>query len=211
MDPIDLAALMCSRLCHDLMSPVGAIANGLELLADEDDPTMRDHCLELVNDSAAASAAKLKFFRLAFGAAAGYGGLVDTGEARAAIAALYGRERNIQLGWMVADRELPKDLVKLLLNLAMIVGDALVRGGQLDVGVEKAGNGYEVAIRGTGPRLIVEPATRAQLEQGGSGAVEPRAAGAWLATALAARAGGRIRTAIEPDQLIIGVEFPHAA
>ena len=67
MDALDLASLLCSRLCHDLMSPVGALNNGIELLADETDPDMREKCLELLADSARATANKLKFFRLAFG------------------------------------------------------------------------------------------------------------------------------------------------
>src|SRR3954467_637470 len=73
MNAVDLASLLCSRLCHDLMSPVGALNNGIELLADEQDPDMRERCLELLADSARASANKLKFFRLAFGAAGGLG------------------------------------------------------------------------------------------------------------------------------------------
>jgi hypothetical protein len=70
MNAIDLASLLCSRLCHDLLSPVGALNNGIELLADEDDPEMRERCLELLAESARASANKLKFFRLALGPAA---------------------------------------------------------------------------------------------------------------------------------------------
>ena len=70
---LDLAALLCSKLCHDLLSPVGAINNGLELLEDETDPEMRDRCLDLLADSARVSADKLKYFLLAFGAAGGFG------------------------------------------------------------------------------------------------------------------------------------------
>ena len=64
----DLAALLCSRLCHDLLSPVGALSNGIELLADETDPEMQKRCVELLEQSAKTSTDKLKFFRLAFGA-----------------------------------------------------------------------------------------------------------------------------------------------
>ena len=120
MNPVDLASLLCSRLCHDLMSPVGALNNGIELLADETDPEMRDKCLELLADSARASANKLKFFRLAFGAAGGFGEEIDTLEAEVALEGLFGPERRIELGWVVGDEKLPKDAVKLLLNLAML-------------------------------------------------------------------------------------------
>jgi histidine phosphotransferase ChpT len=73
INSLDLASLLCSRLCHDLLSPVGALTNGLELLADERDPDMRQRCFELLEQSARISADKLKFFRLAFGAAGGFG------------------------------------------------------------------------------------------------------------------------------------------
>src|SRR4051794_41217827 len=89
------ASLLCSRLCHDLLSPVGALNNGLELLADEHDPEMRARCLELLSDSAKASANKLKFFRLAFGAAGGFGG---TDGLRAGRGALGGRVRGTATG-----------------------------------------------------------------------------------------------------------------
>ena len=78
-DPIDLASLFCSRLCHDLLSPVGAMSNGLELLADENDEAMRGQIMGLLGDSARVSANKLKFFRLAFVAAGVFGYRVDTG------------------------------------------------------------------------------------------------------------------------------------
>src|SRR3569623_1784354 len=99
MNPVDLASLLCSRLCHDLMSPVGALINGIELLADEQDPDMREKCLELLADSARASANKLKFFRLAFGAAGGFGEEIDTREARAALEGLFGENNKVTLGW----------------------------------------------------------------------------------------------------------------
>ena len=136
MDAIDLASLLCSRLCHDLLSPIGALNNGIELLADEEDPDMRDKCLELLADSARASANKLKFFRLAFGAAGAFGEEIDTHEAKVALAGLFGAEKRIELGWMVSSDKLPKGAAKLLLNLALLAGDALVRGGRLDVGAE---------------------------------------------------------------------------
>src|SRR5438045_9751270 len=107
MNPVDLASLLCSRLCHDLMSPVGALNNGIELLADETDPEMREKCLELLADSARASANKLKFFRLAFGAAGGFGEEIDTHGAEVALEGLFGPERRIERGWAVADATLP--------------------------------------------------------------------------------------------------------
>src|SRR5688500_16003429 len=126
MKSYEFASLLCSRLCHDLLSPVGALNNGIELLSDEQDPEMRERCLELLSESARASANKLKFFRLAFGAGGGFGDEIDTREARTALEGLYGADKRIELGWMVADDKMAKGAVKLLLNLAMIAGDSLV-------------------------------------------------------------------------------------
>lgn len=212
MNPIDLASLLCSRLCHDLMSPIGALNNGIELLADESDPEMREKCLELLADSARASANKLKFFRLAFGAAGGFGEEIDTHEAQVALEGLFGAERRIELGWVVSDEKLPKDAVKLLLNLAMLAGDALVRGGRLDVGAERQDDEIELAVRAEGPRILLDPALRETLANGGSGTIEPRAVGAWLAHNLVDSAGGSIQLS-DPssDALTIGARLPRQA
>lgn len=210
MNAVDLASLLCSRLCHDLMSPVGALNNGIELLTDEDDPEMREKCLELLEDSARASANKLKFFRLAFGAAGGFGEDVDTFEAKAALEGVFGAERRIEIGWAVADDRLPKGAIKLLLNLALLAGDALVRGGRLDVGAESRDDEIELVIRAEGPRILLDPALRETLATGRSGGtVEPRAAGAWLAHSLAADAGGTIRLSDPSSEtLLIGATVP---
>jgi histidine phosphotransferase ChpT len=210
MNAIDLASLLCSRLCHDLLSPVGALNNGLELMADEQDPDMRERCLELLSESAKASANKLKFFRLAFGAGGGFGDQIDTREARAALEGLFGADKRIELGWLVEDDELSKGAVKLLLNLALIAGDALVRGGRLDVGAEHGDRGLELVIRAEGPRILLDPVLRETILTGSAdGTVEPRAAGAWLAHSLAAEAGSQIQLSDPADEvLLIGVALP---
>ncbi len=209
MDALDLASLLCSRLCHDLMSPVGALNNGIELLADENDPDMREKCLELLADSARATANKLKFFRLAFGSGGGFGEEIDTREAQAALGGLFGSGRRIDLGWVVGGGKLPKGAIRLLLNLAMLAGDALVRGGHLDVGAERSETEIELAVRAEGPRILLDPNLRETLATGGRGALEPRAAGAWLAHSLAAEGGGSIRLS-DPssDVLMIGATLP---
>jgi histidine phosphotransferase ChpT len=209
MKPVDLASLLCSRLCHDLMSPIGALNNGIELLADETDPEMREKCLELLADSARASANKLKFFRLAFGAAGGFGEEIDTHEAEVALEGLFGPERRIELGWAVSDSKLPKEVVKLLLNLAMLAGDALVRGGRLDVGAERRNGEIDVAVRAEGPRILLDPALRETLSNGGDGSIEPRAAGAWLAHNMVSSANGTIQLSDPASAtLLIGASLP---
>lgn len=208
MNPTELASLLCSRLCHDLLSPIGALNNGIELLADETDEDMRERCLELLADSARASANKLKFFRLAFGAAGSFGEEIDTHEAQVALQGLFGAEKKIELGWAVVEEKLPKDAVKLLLNLAMIAGDALVRGGRLDVGAERQGDNVELAVRAEGPRILLDPVFRETLVNGGDDKIEPRAVCAWLAHDLVNNAGGTIQLSdANADALTIGATY----
>src|SRR5258707_2354551 len=69
MNDLDFAALLVSRVCHDLVSPVGAVVNGLEVLEDETDPAMRADALRLVASSSEQATARLQFARIAFEAA----------------------------------------------------------------------------------------------------------------------------------------------
>jgi histidine phosphotransferase ChpT len=191
---VDLAALLCSKICHDLLSPVGAINNGLELLEDETDPVMRDRCMDLVADSARVSADKLKYFRLAFGAAGGFGDEVDPAEARNLIESLIGDSGKITLGWALQRDALPKKAIKILLNLALIAKEALVRGGTLDVGAEKGDLGIEVVVRAEGIKIALDSGIRTALD----GTITPgdlsaRTAAAWMTRELAMQNGGDLR------------------
>src|SRR5258708_14078008 len=80
MNDIEFAALLVSRVCHDLVSPVGAVVNGLEVLEDERDATMRADALKLITSSAAMAAARLQFARIAFRAAGSPGAELDLTE-----------------------------------------------------------------------------------------------------------------------------------
>ncbi|MBV9842479.1 MAG: histidine phosphotransferase [Sphingomonadaceae bacterium] len=198
-EAVEFASLLCSRLCHDLLSPVGALNNGLELLVDEHDPEMRSRILALLSESATASAAKLKFFRLAFGAAGGFGEQVDAREGKIALEGLFGGDRRVQIGWLVEQEQMDKAALKVLLNLALIAGDALVRGGRLDIGAEEG----EIVVRAEGPRIVLDPELRAALEgKTDSKALTPRAAAAFLANSLARRRGGSI-TVSEPGDGVL--------
>ncbi|MEE8610746.1 MAG: histidine phosphotransferase family protein [Sphingomonas aquatilis] len=211
VSPIDFASLLCSRLCHDLLSPVGALNNGLELLGDENDPEMRTRVFQLLSESARVSANKLKFFRLAFGAAGGFGEQVDAREAKTAIEGLLADNKRTQFNWWVETETLPKSALKVTLNLALIASEALVRGGTLDVGGEDNGGQLEIVVKIEGPRIILDPELRRTLTDGeGAEGVTPRAAAAYLVHTLAAQAGGTVLVS-EPAEnvMIFGVAFPN--
>ncbi|MCF8472282.1 MAG: histidine phosphotransferase [Sphingomonadaceae bacterium] len=203
---IDFASLLCSRLCHDLLSPVGAMNNGIELLADEHDPEMRQRCMDLLAESAKSAADKLKFFRLAFGAAGGFGADVDPNDAKLVIEPMVTASGRTVLEWAVPAQMMPKRAVKILLNLVLLANDALVRGGTLFVGAEARAGEQEIVVRASGPQILMDSAIREALTgQLDPVAVDTRTAAAWMAHRLAVQDGGILQLA-EPDDahLVIG-------
>ena len=213
---LDLAALLCSRLCHDLLSPVGALSNGLELLAEEKDPEMRKRCFELLEQSAKSSADKLRFFRLAFGAAGGFDAMVPVAEARSVIEGLIGNAGRITLDWMVSADALPKSAVKVLLNFALIGIEALVRGGNLAIAAELRpndgqGSRTEIVVRATGARIAFDPTIGAALD--GSlpvGELSSRTAAAAMILQLAQSHGGHLQFARDAAALVLGADLAAA-
>ena len=208
---VDLASLLCSRLCHDLLSPVGALSNGIELLRDERDPEMRQRCMELLEQSARISADKLKFFRLAFGAAGGFGDSVPVEEPRELVRALVANSGRIALEWSVSEEQLPKAAVKVLLNLAAIGIDALPRGGQLDIGAERRDGASEIAIRAAGDKIAFDETIGAALE----GTLPPselsgRTAPAYMIRQIADAVGGGLQYALSDESLVMGAVLPDA-
>ncbi|MFW5634548.1 MAG: histidine phosphotransferase family protein [Erythrobacter sp.] len=205
----DLAALLCSRLCHDLLSPVGALSNGLELLADEQDPEMRERCIELLEASAKISTDKLKFFRLAFGAAGGFGESVPIEEAQQVIGALAGEARKVEIQWAMATSSLPKPAIKVLLNLSQIALDALVRGGRLDIGAERLEGNIEIVARATGPRIAFDEAIgRALQDELQPGELTSRTAAAHMIALLADELGGGLQYRLTDEALVLGAVIP---
>jgi len=205
----DLAAMLCSRLCHDMLSPVGALANGLELLAEEQDPEMRARCMELLEQSARISTDKLKFFRLAFGAAGGFGEAIPIDEAKAVIEALAADNKRIAINWAIADPSLPKPAVKVLLNLAQIGLDALVRGGTLDIGAERRDGAVEIVARARGDRIVFdETIGRALQGDLAEGEITSRTAAAHMIAVVAEEMDGGLQYKLGDGVLVLGAALP---
>ena len=208
---IDLAAMLCSRLCHDMLSPVGALNNGLELLAMEDDPEMRKSVIALLEQSATTSTNKLKFFRLAFGAAGGFGERVDVSEPKALIDALVADKDKIEVHWAIETANLAKPAVKVLLNFAQIAIDALVRGGTLDIGAEVRDGNSEIVVRATGTKIAFDENIGKAID----GSLDPseitsRTAAAHMINLLAENSGGGLQYARTDETLVLGAVLPEA-
>jgi histidine phosphotransferase ChpT len=208
---IDLAAMLCSRLCHDMLSPVGALSNGLELLALETDPEMRANVMQLLEQSATISTNKLKFFRLAFGAAGGFGEQVDIEEPKALIQALVADKPGIAVNWELSGATLAKPAVKVLLNFAQIAIDALVRGGTLDIGAELRDGASEIVVRAAGPKIAFDETIGKALD--GSldrSDLSSRTAAAHMICLLAQESGGGLQYHRTADALVLGAVLPQS-
>ena len=149
-DALELAALLCSRVCHDLISPVGAIVNGLEVLDDNPKPEDRDFALDLIRKSAKTASARLQFCRLAFGAAGSSGAQIDLGDAQN-MARGHIEDGKTTIAWNLPRLLLPKNRVKLLLNMMVIAQQTIPRGGTLTV--DPIGEGETMSFRVTATGL----------------------------------------------------------
>ncbi len=149
----DLAALLCSRVCHDIISPVGAINNGLELL---DEGGSDEDAMRLIRQSAVNASARLQFARIAFGAAGSAGMQIDTGDAEA-VATAFMRNEKPELEWRGQRALLPKNKVKLLLNLILIANGAIPRGGKITVELADLETHPRFTLTAAGPMVRVPP------------------------------------------------------
>ena len=174
IEALDLAALLCSRVCHDLISPVGAIVNGLEVLAEEKDEETKTFALDLIKKSAGTASAKLQFCRIAFGAAGSAGAQIDLGDAET-ISRGFLEDDKTKLAWNLPRALLAKNRVKLLLNMLLIAGQTIPRGGQLTVDPIGAGESMGFKVSAAGANAKVPPAVPPLLagEAGGDGARRP--------------------------------------
>ena len=143
LSDMDLAALIASRICHDLISPVGALANAVEVLRNDSDEEMRKVALDLLETSSRQASAKLQFARLAFGAAGSAGTEISLSDAGELASNLMADDNRVSLNWQAPAETRPKSIVKLLLNLMLIAVSCIPRGGTVTVKTE-------------GPRLVLE-------------------------------------------------------
>ena len=173
---------------------------------------MRKRCLELLEQSAQISTDKLKFFRLAYGAAGGFGDEVPSQEPQELVAALVRANERIELQWAVAEPSLPKPAVKVLLNLAAIAIDALIRGGTLAVGAERRDGATEIAVRAAGVRVAFDSNIGKALDGSlAESELSGRTAPAHMIRLLAEEQGGGVQYALSGEALVMGAVLPDFA
>ena len=206
IEALDLAALLCSRVCHDLISPVGAIVNGLEVLEEEKDEATRDFALDLIKKSSNTASAKLQFCRIAFGAAGSAGAQIDTGDAEK-VARGFFEDDKTKLAWNLPRVLLAKNRVKLLLNMLLIAGQAIPRGGQLTVDPIGAGDGMGFKVSAAGTNAKVAPATAALLAgDAGPDPLDAHRIQPFYAGLLAKDCGVKAAMAMEGEAVVVSAQ-----
>jgi histidine phosphotransferase ChpT len=210
LEALDLAALLCSRVCHDLISPTGAIVNGLEVLEENGDEETKTFALELIKKSAKTASARLQFCRIAFGAAGSAGAQVDTGDAET-MARGFMEDDKTKITWKLPRLLMPKNRVKLLLNMLVVATGTIPRGGMLTL--EPIGEGETVGFRITGAGINARipqavPALLAGAPE--SGTVDAHAIQPFYTGLLARACGLSVGLAPEGDTIIVSTS-PAAA
>jgi histidine phosphotransferase ChpT len=201
-DALELAALLCSRVCHDLISPVGAIVNGLEVLDDNPKPDDREFALDLIRKSAKTASARLQFCRLAFGAAGSSGAQIDLGDAQT-MARGHLEDAKTKIAWNLPRVLLPKNKVKLLLNMMVIAQQTIPRGGVLTVDPVGEGEaiGFRVAANGLNARLPQNIADI--LSSDPTSAVDAHAVQPYYTRLLAKACGLKVGLAPDGDAVVV--------
>lgn len=203
LEGLDLAALLCSRVCHDLISPVGAIVNGLEVMEDGKDEETKTFALDLIKKSIKTASARLQFCRIAFGAAGSAGAQIDLGDAET-VARGFLEDEKTKLAWNVPRVLLAKNRVKLLLNMLVIAGQTIPRGGALTAEAVGSGDtmGFKVTAAGTNAKI--SPAVP-DLLAGGShgGSVDAHAIQPYYTGLLARQCGLAVSIAMDGDAVAV--------
>jgi histidine phosphotransferase ChpT len=175
MTEIEFSALMVSRVCHDLVGPLGAVINGLEVLEDERDAEMREDALRLITSSAGQALARIQFMRVAFGAAGSAGAELDLNEVGRLVQGLL-EGGKVKLEWNVPHVYWSKDWAKLLMNATLLGVDCLPRGGLVTVNATDNPQLPSFKITATGLNArISEEAEKSLRGEAQPGALDARA------------------------------------
>jgi histidine phosphotransferase ChpT len=203
IESLDLAALLCSRVCHDLISPVGAIVNGLEVMEDDNDQETKAFAMDLIKKSVRQASAKLQFCRLAFGAAGSAGAQIDLGDAEK-VARAFLEDDKTRIAWNLPRALLPKNRVKLLLNMLLIAGQSVPRGGQITVDPVGAGETLSFRISATGGYAKV-PQAVPELLAGGThaGTIDAHAVQPYYTSLLAKDCGLTVAATNEGEAIVV--------
>ena len=203
-----LAALLCARICHDLVSPISALGTALEVLGDADNPDMHGDALDLIKLSAGQASAKLQYLRLAFGAGGSAPGVIGLDQVRELVEGLYG-DGKVSVTIHDDLGELSKDSVRLLLNMVMMAVGAVPRGGTVEAHRSEDGARQILELVSTGPKArladdVAKPLRGGMPESGFDGrSIQP-----FYASLLAREMGGKLTADVDGETVRFRADLP---
>ncbi len=202
LEALDLAALLCSRVCHDLISPVGAIVNGLEVMEDDNNEETKTFAMELIKKSVKQASARLQFCRLAFGAAGSAGAQIDLGDAEN-VSRGFLEDEKTKLTWNLPRALVPKNRAKLLLNMLIIAGQSIPRGGVLTVDPVGSGDAMSFKITAAGTNARVPQAVPPLLDAPEPAGIDAHAIQPYYTGLLAKNCGLKVSLAPEGEAIVV--------
>lgn len=211
LTPTTLSALLCARICHDLISPVGALGTAIEILDDPGNTDMHDDAMALVRTSSRQAAAKLKFLRLAFGAAGSAPGVIPTSEVTTLTNDMFADSKP-DLVWNIALDGIDKDHARILMNLVMLAVQAAPRGGTVTVSHQSEGGGDNFTLVSEGPKArLDDPIAKAIAGKAPEDGFDGRSIQPLYASLLARDIGGTLSASAEDVVITFTADFPAKA
>jgi len=210
LTPSALSALLCARICHDLISPVGALSTAIEILDDESNADMHADALDLVRNSSKQANAKLKFLRLAFGAGGSAPGIIGVAEIQSLANDMFAQGK-ATLVWQLGGDGIEKSQARLLLNMVMIGVQAVPRGGEVIISKAESTDGTELNVVATGPRARLDAAVeRTLLGKAPEDGFDGRSIQPFYAGMMAREIGGSVSASLNEETVTIKAVFPAA-
>ncbi len=201
LTPSNLAAMMCARICHDLVSPVGALGAAIEVLGDESSSDMHEDAMDLVKTSAKQASHKLKFLRLAFGAGTSAPGVLSLDQLKNLVNDMYG-EGKAKISWDANIDSVEKSQGRLLLNMVMIALQSIPRGGDLVIELRQKADASIFTLNANGPKArIYEEFERSLTGRAPEDGFDGRTIQPFYTGMLIREMGGRLDTTIDGDNV----------
>lgn len=211
LTPTSLAALLCAKICHDLISPVGALGNAVEILDDEDNQDMYEDAINLVRTSSRQASSKLKFLRIALGAAGSAPGVIPTSEVMKLTNDMF-VDSKPELVWKINSDGIDKNRARIVMNLVMLGVQAAPRGGSVTITRQGNGDSAEFTIVSDGPNVRLDAAVaKAIAGKMPEDGIDGRSIQPLYANLLARDIGGSVRASDDETLITFTAKFPVAS
>jgi len=211
LTPAGLSALMCARICHDLVSPIGALGTALEVLGDESNKDMHDDALDLIRMSAGQASSKLQYLRLAFGVSGSSPGLIATEELKRLVTGMYG-EGKANIVWNEDIGALEKGRARVLLNVIMLAVQSIPRGGELTITLKSDDEKAHLNLRSEGPKSRLDAAVESTLSgRGPADGFDGRTIQPFFTGMILRELKGELQTHVDEASVTFDITIPHEA